>query len=201
MNIKVIHDEAIESINELNDKQRDFCREYSISWNGTMAYQKVYGVGEDVARSSAARLLAKANIQKFLNYCRSHSEEVVGVSRNMILHEYKKLALSNIKTLRNSWLTLKDFDALTEDQMACIQGIEHETRTEMKNGQPVTIDKVKFKLYNKQAALDSICKMQGYNAAEVFDINVARNDQIEQMTTPELLERIKAIKQFNKENE
>jgi hypothetical protein len=201
MNIKLLHDESIESINELNDKQKDFCREYSISWNGTMAYQKVYGVGEDVARSSAARLLANVNIQKFLNYCRSHSEETVGLTRNMVLNEYKKLALSNIKTLRNSWLTLREFDELTEDQMACIQGIEHETRTEMKAGQPVQIDKVKIKLHNKQAALDSICRMQGYNSAEVFDINVARNDQIEQMSTPELLERIKAIKQFNKENE
>jgi phage terminase small subunit len=180
---------------DLNDKQRLFCLEYVLDYNGTRAYKKAYGINNDnVAHASANRLLQNVTIQRHCKYFRDHVEEVAGVSKILVLNELKKIAFSSIAHLHNNWITRKEFETLSEEDKAAIQSIETQTRTEKVKDALVEVDYVKIKLYNKQAAIDSINKMMGYNMAEKFELTSI--DSVSFMTTDELIERANAVKQL-----
>jgi phage terminase small subunit len=191
---KIIRSAPAEIKDELNDKQKAFVQAYCYNWKRREAYMKVYDVKDgNVADVCASQLLSNPKIQRYLDYCRNHVEEMVNVSKAMMVAESLKIATSNIARYHDNWITLKEFNEISDDDKAAIQSIESETRTEVKDGLPVKIDFVKIKLYNKQASIDSVNKMLGYNAKEVLDINVSRNDMAE-VPTEELLKRAKSIK-------
>ena len=54
--------------NELNAKQKIFCEEYSKHGNGSLAYKTAYPTckKDDTARANASKLLANANIKKYI---------------------------------------------------------------------------------------------------------------------------------------
>jgi len=190
----------INTLKGLNEKQKAFVREYSVSWNATQAYMKIYNVNEDVARAASSRALANVNIQRYLNYCKTHVEELSNISKIMVISELKKIAFSNLADMHEDWITLKEFNSLSDGQKACIQTTETETRTEIKNGSPIKVKYVKIKLYGKQAALESIAKMMNYYQPKGIDITVSTNN-LDMVSTQELLVRVRAIKQLNEENE
>lgn len=154
----------------LTEKQKLFCQEYIYDWNATRA-AKAAGYSDDTARAIGAENLTKPLIQEYISAIQKEMEKQAGISRLMILNEHKKIAFSSIAHLHNTWITRKDFETISDDQKACIMEITTQTRTEKDfstnpDGDLVTIDYVKIKLYNKQASLDSLSKMLGYNAAE-----------------------------------
>ena len=84
----------------------------------------------------------------------------------MVLQEQVKLAFNSIADFHNSWLSRKEFEDLTEEQKSSISDIEVKSVV-TKAGR---ISKcVKIKLYDRQKALDAICRMLGYNAADKVD--------------------------------
>jgi hypothetical protein len=159
---------------------------------------KVYGVdNEAVADVNASRLLSNAKIQKYIIYCRDHVEEVANISKAMIIEELKKIAFSSIAHLHDTWITLKEFEKLTDDQKASIQSIETQTRKEVKEGEVISVDYVKIKLYSKQAALETLNKMQGYNQPDKVDLTNSDNS-LSQLSTEELLKRATAVNEIKK---
>ena len=158
--------------NELNDKQKRFCEEYFLDYNGTRSYRKVYGIeNEDVASASASRLLRNVKIKAYLEELKSDLASIAGISPIMVLNEHKKMAFSSIAHLHLTWIERKEFDTLTDEQTSCIEEISTKTRTEWeydpenpKEKKPIEVEYVKIKLYDKQKSLDSINKMLGYDA-------------------------------------
>lgn len=196
---KAVLDVPDKVANELNDKQKAFVRAYCYDWRAPEAYMKVYGVEDrEVARAAASRLLSYVTVQRYVQYCRDHVEELVHISKAMMVNELKKIALSNITDIYDDWIKLKDYNELTEDQKASIQTIESTTRTEIVNGSPTKVDWIKVKLHSKQAAIEAINKTQGYNAKEDINITVNHNNLAE-VSTQELLQRSKAIKEIANE--
>ena len=53
---------------ELNPKQKIFCEEYAKHGNGSLAYKTAYPTckKDDTARANASKLLANANIKKYI---------------------------------------------------------------------------------------------------------------------------------------
>ena len=154
-------------VKELKDRHKRFCERYILDFNGTKSYQEVYpNASESTARVNASLLLTNTNIQAYIKQLQNELQEQAGISRLMVLQEQVKLAFNSIADFHNSWLSRKEFEDLTEEQKSCISDIEVKSVV-TKAGR---ISKcVKIKLYDRQKALDAICRMLGYNAADKVD--------------------------------
>lgn len=164
---------------ELTDKQEKFCYEYCFDFNGTQAAIRA-GYSENTARSIASQLLTKLNIQDQIKKMQDNLAETAGISRLKVLLEHQKLAFSSIANLHNTWIKRKDFEDLTEDQKSCIAEIDTKIKTEYEYNEatekrePIGVEYVRIKLYDKQKALDAISKMLGFDAPTKIqaDINI-----------------------------
>jgi phage terminase small subunit len=153
------------SIRGLSPKQKAFCRSYVIDWNGARAYRVAYPkIKEENARIRASFLLTNVNIQAYCELIQRDLEKLCGISKAKVLNEHLKLAYSSIAHLHNTWIERKELEELTEDQKSCISEISTQTRTQRINNEPIEVEFIKIKLYDKQKALDSISKMMGYEA-------------------------------------
>lgn len=154
---------------ELTEKQKIFCFEYIIDWNATRAYRKAYPDVKDdnVAGAAGYRLLRNVKIDEFISETLNNIEKAAGISKLKVINEFKTLAFSNISTLHNTWIERKDFEELTDEQKNCIQEIETKTvKRKVIGDEWEDVEYVKVKLYDKQRALENICKILGYNAPE-----------------------------------
>ena len=170
-------EENSEELLPLNDKQERFCYEYCIDFNGTRAAIRS-GYSENTARSIASTLLTKVNIQARIKELQDNLAETAGVSRLRVLNEHKKLAFSSISDLHNTWIQRKEFDELTDDQKSSIAEIDTKIRYEYqynpdsKEKEPIQVEYIRIKLFDKQKALDSISKMLGFDAPVKTELKV-----------------------------
>lgn len=150
-----------------NEKHKEFCKEYVLDWNGSRAYKVVYkNVTDATARVNASKLLTKANIKEYIEEIQKDLGKLCGVSAALNIQELKKIAFSNFGNLREGWLTLKDFNELSDDDKACISEVTHVSRS-TPDGE--ALDTVKIKLYPKLDAIEKINKMLGFNAPKKID--------------------------------
>lgn len=150
---------------ELTPKQKIFCEEYIKDWNATRAAIAA-GYSEKTAKEIGSQNLTKLHIQEYIKEIRDELEKQAHISKLLILLEWKKIALSSISNLHETWLTRKDFNALNDEEKACIQEID--TKVIKKNigtsDEPeiVDVEHIKVKMFDKPKALENICKMMGY---------------------------------------
>jgi len=159
-------------LEQLTEKQKKFCREYIYDWNGTRAAIAA-GYSEKTAAITAHENIRKPNIQQYIKEIQEDLEKEAGISRLKVLNEYAKIAFTTIAFMHNTWVELKDFEALTDEQKACIESIETKTIKKTLAGDvaiDILTEYVKIKLFSKEKALENICKMLGYNAASQMDI-------------------------------
>jgi phage terminase small subunit len=162
---------------DLTEKNKVFCREYILDWNGSRAYKVAYpDVTDGSARARAVDLLTNINIQKYIESIQKELEKVAGISRLKVINEHIKLAFSSIANLHDTWIKRREFESLTEDQKSCIAEIDTKIKTEYEYNpetderEPIRVEYVRVKLYDKQKALDSISRMLGYDAANKLDL-------------------------------
>jgi phage terminase small subunit len=131
--------------------------------------------------------------------------ETAEISALRVLKEHEKIAFSNAGQLRDGWITLKEFERLTDDQKACIQEISTKTikRTlkQFVDGEftddPIEEEWIKIKLYDKQKSLDSIRAMLGFDAPEKREITGKDGNPLipkEFMTEDEIIKEIEKIR-------
>lgn len=153
----------------LSEKDRMFCREYVKDWNGRRAYQSLYpNYNDNTAKKEAHELVKRKRIQAYCKYLSDNVEINVGVSKTWVMEQHLKIARSSIAHLHDTWITLNDFDKLTDEQKYCIEEITTQTRHEKAEGEDgevdIIVDYIKLKLCNKQKSLDAITAMMGYAA-------------------------------------
>lgn len=156
----------------LTDKQKLFCEHYVVEMNATEAYRLAYNSSYDTAKVNGCNLLTNANIQDYIGYLQQDIEKALGLSKIKVVREHQKIAFSNIGRLRNTWIQLKEFNELSDEEKACIQSIDTKTtkRVDKDSKEIIEEDWVKIKLYDKQKSLDSISKMLGYDAPTKIEI-------------------------------
>lgn len=156
----------------LSDKQKMFCEHYVVEMNATEAYRNVYLCEYDTAKVNGCNLLTNANIQEYIGYLQQDIERALGLSKIKVVREHQKIAFSNIGRLRNTWIQLKEFNELSDEEKACIQSIDTKTtkRIDKDTKEVIEEDWVKIKLYDKQKSLDSISKMLGYDSPTKIEI-------------------------------
>ena len=72
-------------MSKLNEKQKAFADYYIESLNATESYAKAYECSYNTARTNGARLLAKANIKKYIDEVMSAKDESRIASQDEIL--------------------------------------------------------------------------------------------------------------------
>jgi phage terminase small subunit len=153
----------------LNEREKRFCQEYTVDWNGTRA-AKAVGYSPKTCRATASKLLAKPHIKAYIKEIQNDLEQLAGISRYRVLKEYMKIAFSSISKTRNGWITRKQWDSVPQEVKDSIS--ELDTKVLQRNlgsedaPDIVDVEYVKVKLHDKVKALENICKMLGYNAPD-----------------------------------
>ena len=169
---------------KLTDKQERFCYEYCIDFNATKAAIRA-GYSEKTAFTIGSENLRKPYIQDRVKEMRSNLSETAGISALKIINEHAKIAFSGIAKLKDSWMTLRDFESLTDDEKACIQEIQTKEARRADGGDGIVIEEwVKLKLYDKQKSLDSISNLLGFNAPTKQEITGKNGNPIEMLLSP-----------------
>ena len=150
---------------KLTDKQERFCYEYCVDFNATQAAIRA-GYSEKTAGSIGGENLKKPEIEMRIKEMQNNLSSTAGISALKIINEHAKIAFSGISKLKDGWMTLKDFESLTEDEKACIQEVQTKETKRSDGGDGVILEQwVKIKLFDKQKSLDSISNILGFNAA------------------------------------
>lgn len=158
-------------INKLTPKQERFCQEYVNCLDGEKA-AILAKYSKKTARFIASENLTKPNIINRLKELQKPLTKKLEITRERVLEEYSKIAFSSIAHLHNTWIELKEFNKLTEDQKTSIQEINTQIRkTYNDDGVLIETEYVKIKLYDKLKALDSVKAMLGFDAPIKTDNN------------------------------
>ena len=168
---------------KLTIKQEKFCNKYLECGNASEAYRFAYDCSkrsESTVGENASRQLANSKVAARIAYLKDHLAEAAGISALQIIREHQKIAFSDATKIRTGWMTLKDFEALTPDEKACIKSIEtKQTKRTSPMGDELVDEMVKIICYDKQKALDSIVNMLGYNAPEKKEVTGKDGSPIE----------------------
>jgi len=156
---------------KLTRKQRIFCHEYIIDWNGSRA-ARVAKYSPKSCRQVAAENLTKPYIMQYIELIKHDYEKNCGISKTKQINELMKIAYSSIAHLHNTWIELKEFEKLSDDQKESIESIETKSETKITdNGHNIVTKYVKLKLYSKNQALEQINKMMGYNEPKKIELS------------------------------
>jgi len=182
-------------MSKLTDKQKKFCREYVIDFNGTQAAIRS-GYSKKTSNEQAARMLAKVSISEHIKILLDKNQEKAEVTAQMLTDEWKKIAFSSIAHLHNTWIELKDFNSLTEEQKSCIESIDTKS---VIVGEDKEVQQIQIKLYPKTKALEELGKHVGY-----YEKNNNQKQPLIDLggeSTSELIKRVEAIREINKSKE
>jgi phage terminase small subunit len=157
-------------------KEEIFCREYIVDFNATRA-ARAAGYEYTSAGRTGYALLQKEKIKNKIDEVKEKLAENAGITPLRILLELKKIAFSNTADYFESWMSVKDFNEIPEEQKAALADIKVTKKTFGK----VTEEFVQIKMHDKLKALDAMVKMLGYNEPEKVqkDINVQNIPLIE----------------------
>lgn len=147
---------------ELNDKQKAFCDEYMKDFNGTRAAM-VVGYSQKNAKVSATRLLSSAYVQAYLAEKKQVLAEKTEITREMVINGYKNLAFFDVRKFYDKDGYLKKVVDLDDETAFALAGMDVSTTI---TDFGVRINTNKIKMSDRKGALDSICKMLGYNAPD-----------------------------------
>ena len=188
---------------KLTIKQEKFCNKYLECGNASEAYRYAYDcskMSDNSVWCNASQLLADTKVAQRLEYLKNHLAEAAGITALQIIREHQKIAFSDATRIRNGWMSLKEFESLTDDEKACIRsGETKQTKRTTPMGDEVIDEQVKITCYDKQKALDSIVSMLGYNAPEKIANTDSKGNDIPQPTFN--VERLFQLIQEGKNNE
>ena len=142
----------------LNIRQIEWADIFFITQNATEAYAKAYGVKRSIAENGGCRLASNPKVKMYIQEKLKKRQARNIVTLNKIEEEFASIAFSSLYDMFEESeigsLKLKAGETLTKEQKAAMQQI---TITQHRDGSK----SVKFKLYNKLDALNSLTRMKG----------------------------------------
>lgn len=154
----------------LTDKQKRFCEEYVVDFNGSQAAVRA-GYSARSSKEHAAYLLTKHNIQAYIKELQRVTSKKLEITRERVAMEYARIAFSDIRTLFDENGRLKSVKDIDEDTAAALSSVQiDELWGSDGERKAQTGETKKVKLWDKKGALDSLCKVFGWNAAERVDL-------------------------------
>ena len=156
MNGKEIKYTLEELEKKLTAKERAFCHEYIIDWNGARA-ARVAGYSEASIYSISSENLTKPYIQQYIGFIKDNIPSEAGISKLKLIKDLNSIASSNLPQIVAKIKT-EGIHSLTEDEQKVISEYE-----ETRNG-------IKIKVYDKRGAIQDILKAMGWNEADKLDL-------------------------------
>lgn len=155
---------------KITEKQKRFADEYLIDLNGTQAAIRA-GYSPKTANEQASRLLANVNVQEYIQEQRGKLADKLDLSKERVLAEYAKIGFADVRRLFTDTGSLVPIPEIDDETAAAVASIEIEDLFAGFGEERMQIGytkKVKFS--DKKSALDSICKVLGYNAPIKKDV-------------------------------
>ena len=163
----------------ISPSHRRFVYEYLKDFNGSAAWiRSGHSCSENVARASAARVLANVNVKALVRQYLDDQAVAANLTVDMILREYMRLGLSDIRNVvewSSGELTVKDLADLTPEVTASISEISQITTH---RGGNLVSTVLKVKLHSKTQALDSLSKYLNLFRDTVANNNLQLNVSI-----------------------
>lgn len=140
----------------LSDLKREtFCNEYIVDFNGTQAALRS-GYAKSSAKVTAHNLLQREEIQARIKQLIQKTLNNVGITAERVLKEYEAIAFSDIRDYLNDDFTFKNLNEVKQTNIIASIEVNHVTFGE--NG---VKKQIKFRLYDKMKALDSLANYLG----------------------------------------
>lgn len=139
----------------LNPKQTRFVEEYLVDLNGTQAAIRA-GYSMKTASEQAYQLLRTAKVAEAVDKALA---EKPGITRTRIVDELAMIAFANMRDyieIQKDGTAYVDLSGLTRDQAAAIAELTVDQYTEGSGEDAKRVKRVKFKLSDKQAALEKL---------------------------------------------
>ena len=162
---------------KLTPKQERFVQEYLIDLNATKAAIRA-GYSAKTARELGHRQLTKVDISRAIEEAQAKRAEHAELTADAVIDELRKIAFANMADYMKSTPhgdPYLDFSALTRDQTGVLSEVTVESFVDGSGEAARTVKRVKFKLYDKRAALVDLGRYLGFFAMR----------QKQQDTTPE----------------
>lgn len=176
-------------MNELTEKQKQFCDEYLIDFNATRAYKAVYKSckKDTTANVNGCRLLSNAKIKAYIAERQKDLQKRTEITQDMVIKELAKIGFSDLKNYLQ-YKTAKTVVGVDEsgekiiDYAPIIDLIDSEqVDTSVVQEVSVSRDGVfRFKLYDKQKALEMLGKHLGLFTEKKED-NSEQLDKLDQV--------------------
>lgn len=181
----------------MNDRQREFCRQYLVDLNATQAAIRA-GYSTKTANEQGSQLLAKLSIQEEIQKLIKERSQRTEVTADKVVKELAKLGFSNIADFVEfgpAGVNMRDWETLAEQDMACVAEVSQVDTKEGTN--------VKFKLHDKKSALELLGKHLGLfldRYEQTGTLNVAGQVDVEygKKTIEELYALLQRLKQAGK---
>jgi phage terminase small subunit len=158
---------------DLTEKQEAFCQEYLIDLNATKAAIRA-GYSENAASAIGWENLRKPEIANRISELRADTANRLNVTRERIVQEYARLAFFDMRNIHTVDGAIKPVNDFGDDEAAAVAGIEvYEEKLKDDAGDEMVTGVVKkIKIADKRAALDSLCKVLGYNSPEEISAKI-----------------------------
>lgn len=148
----------------LNEKQKKFCREFIIDFNGTQAAIRA-GYSKKTANRIANQLLSKLDIQQYIAHLKFQAVSKYEITTEKIVQEFAKIAFVDITDAYKNWMTLKEFETLKKEKpeiCVCISEISTKTDYTREDGQiKGKVEYVRLKFHSKVEALKNLGQYTG----------------------------------------
>ena len=151
----------------LTEKQKRFCDEYLIDLNATQAAIRA-GYSKRTANEQGAQNLAKLSVQEYIREKQKSLANKLQITQEMVLEGYRRLAFYGVRKFYDENNQLLDVSKLDDETAFALTGIDV---TEEKTMNVVTAYTKKIKMSDRRSALDSICKVLGFNAPEKHEVS------------------------------
>lgn len=147
---------------DLTERQKLFCMQYlKLKLNGGEAAIAA-GYSKETAVSQASRLLADANISKFIDFLKKDLSAQIGITAADIAREYAKIGFSDVRKVfdeAGNLINVKDIEADSAANISSVEVFEEYQGAGQEREYIGSTKKVKF--YDKVSALDKLSKMIG----------------------------------------
>lgn len=145
---------------ELNDKQKRFCEEYVIDFNGTQAAIRA-GYSAKTANRIASENLSKPVIQNYLTELKRRVAENNDGLIQKVINELVKVGFSNIQDYITVGNNVVDFTDIDSNKAAAISSVKKSVTTFGTDDNGGTKEVIEFKLWDKISALEKLGKHLG----------------------------------------
>lgn len=150
---------------KLTAKQQKFCEEYLIDLNATQAAIRA-GYSKKTARVIGMENLTKPAIQQYLQEKGKKLQEKFEITQEEVLRQYQRMAWSDPRNFYNDGGSIKPITELDYDTAVAMAGFEVDEIYIKGEYQGLT---KKIKLVDRKGALDSICRILGFNAPDKIE--------------------------------